>query len=48
MSTTETENKEKARRIPEETTNEDDLALVDELFVDDYYGVKSISFGAIK
>lgn len=36
MSTTETENKEIARKIPEEIFNEGNLDLVDEIFADDY------------
>lgn len=36
MSTTETENKEMARKIPEEIFNEGNLDLVDEIFADDY------------
>lgn len=38
MSTTETEAKELARRIPEEIINEGNLELADELFADDYVG----------
>lgn len=36
MTTTEPENTEIARRIPEEIFNEGNLDLVDEIFADDY------------
>ncbi|WP_396610615.1 ester cyclase [Haloferax sp. S1W] len=38
MSTTEAENKEIARKLPEEAINEGNLDIIDELVADDYVG----------